>query len=104
MVPGSTEKLTNIGQSRVDPASFLFRKLTPTPNPGSSLTAYQSRLAWGAAICGAEALKLYPIAMHSCEHFAKSFISTTGSGGLREAAGLFLARGAAGLFLSPRAS
>jgi hypothetical protein len=30
LVPGSTEKLTNVGQSRLDSASFLFRNLTPT--------------------------------------------------------------------------
>jgi hypothetical protein len=80
LVPGSTEKVTNIGQSRVDPASFLFRNLTPTPNPGSSLSTYQSRLSCGAALCGAEAPRLYPIATHSCMHIAKSFISASDTG------------------------
>jgi len=88
LVPGSTEKLTNVGQSRADPASFLSRKLTPTPNPGSSLSLTSLALPVARRYVAPKHRKLYPIATHSCKHIAKSFISASDTGGIREAAGL----------------
>ena len=71
------------------------------PIPKIDLRRAQGRVSYltslvlpeARALCGAEALRLYPIATHSCKHFAKSFISATDSGGLREAAGLPLSPG-----------